>query len=128
MNHLPRFYKGSDIHITLGAFKDAALEQAGSFEGFGVDVLLYTSDDERSIALSSEIGEKGEIWYPLDLSADGTLHAVIGKELTAELDAGVVRLEVRLTSLATGHSEIAAETAFILIDARISSLPPCMPK
>lgn len=128
MNQLPKFYKGSDIHITLGAFKDAALNQAGSFEGFGVDVLLYTSDDERCIALSSETSEQGEIWYPLDLSPDGTLHAVIGKDLTADMDAGVVRLEVRLTSLATGHSEIAAETAFILSDARIASLPPCMPK
>lgn len=123
-----RFYKGEDIHLTIGPFRDELLETPGSFEGYGVDVLLFTSDDESHIALSSEAADDGMEWLPLALNDDGTLEATIAKEWTAELDPGVVRIEIRLTSRATGESFIASKAAFLLAESRISVFEPCMQK
>ena len=123
-----RFYKGEDIHLTLGAYRDEALEEVGSFEGYGVDVLLYTSDDESHIALSSEAGDETTEWKPLTSNDDGTLEATLSKAWTEELDPGLVRIEIRLTNRATGEAFIAARTAFQLVESRIASLAPCMQK
>lgn len=123
-----RFYKGEDIHLTLGAYRDEALEEVGCFEGYGVDVLLYTSDDESHIALSSEAGDEATEWKPLTRNDDGTLEATLSKAWTEELDPGLVRIEIRLTNRATGEAFIAARTAFQLVESRIASLAPCMQK
>lgn len=123
-----RFYKGEDIHMTIGAFKDEALTEPGNFEGYGIDVLLYTSDDEYRIALSSEATEESPEWLPLKTNEDGTLDATITKGQTEDLDPGIVRIEIRLTSRATGKSFIASKSAFLLIESQIAAIAPCMPK
>lgn len=124
-----RFYKGEDIRLTIGAFRDESLETPGSFEGYGVDVLLFTSDDESHIALSSQAeNDNADGWRPIETNEDGTMEATIAKEWTAELDPGTVRVEIRLTSRATGESFIAGAAAFLLVDSRFSTLEPCMRK
>lgn len=123
-----RFYKGEDIRITIGAFQDEELLTPGSFEGYGVDMLLYTTGGERTVALSSEAAEGDGLWLPLAKNEDGTMEATIGKEWTGAMDPGVVRVEIRLTSLATGESYIASRSAFMLVESKISELEPCMRK
>lgn len=119
-----RFYKGEDIHLAIGAFLDETLETPGSFDGYGVDVLLFTSDDEEHIALSSDAAD-GTEWLPMTLNDDGMLEATIPQTLTARLDPGVVRVEIRLTSRATGESFIASKAAFLLVESRIAAFEPC---
>ncbi len=123
-----RFYKGEDIRLTIGAFLDEELTVPGSFEGYGVDVLLATGGDGECVLLSSEAATGDERWLPLSRNEDGTMEATIGKRWTAALDPGVVRVEIRLTSLATGESYIASKGAFLLVESRLAEFEPCMRK
>lgn len=112
------FYKGEDINIDFVAYIDDAMSIPQDLSGYDIDVALYTNNRENVCIASSS----GLIDVLLSRIGNNKFTVVLSKAMTVKMDAGALRVEVKLTNKSDQTSKISAVTTIQLEDSVIGIL------